>query len=231
MDMAVINISSTNFYLLKCKEGYLLIDAGWVGKYETFKKELHCIDIDMHSIRYLLLTHHHHDHAALVQNIRSETDCRIIIHEAEVAYVEKGITYTNETKQFNLWLKLFDRLVSPFIHCNYDPIVLNEDDIIIGDDDYDIFNLTGVRGKIVHTPGHSKGSLSLLLENGDSFVGDVAMNILKAFGQQYRPVEAENYADVYKSWGKLIQHGTKTVYPSHGKRFQIEELAKLITTI
>lgn len=223
-DIHVISLSGTNYYLLKCNDGFLLIDAGWVGKYGKFKKELNRLGIGIDSIKFILLTHHHHDHAALVQSIRSETNCRIIVHKDEVSYIRKGTTYTGETKQFNIWLKLIDGLASPFIQYNYDPIELNEDDIIITDDDYDICSLTGVRGRIVHTPGHSKGSISLLLENGNSFAGDVAMNILKVFGHRYRPVEAENYNDIYKSWGKLIQYGTVTVYPSHGGSFPIEEL-------
>ncbi|MGV8075064.1 MAG: MBL fold metallo-hydrolase [Syntrophobacteraceae bacterium] len=230
-DFHVISFSSTNYYLLKCNEGFLLIDAGWVGKYEKFKKKLGRLSIGIDSIRYILLTHHHHDHAALVQNIRNETNCKIIVHKDETGYIEKGITYVGETHQFNNCLKLLDRLVSPFIKFNYDPIALNEVDVIITDGDYDIYDLTGIRGKVVHTPGHSKGSISLLLEDGNSFVGDVAMNIMKVFGHQYRPVEAEDYADIYRSWGKLIQGGTKTVYPAHGKRFPIGELSEVLKTI
>jgi hydroxyacylglutathione hydrolase len=108
---------------------------------------------------------------------------------------------------------------------------LNENDIIISDDDYDLYGLTGIKARIIHTPGHSKGSVSLLKENGNSFVGDVAMNILRIFGQGQRPVEAEDYDDVYASWKKLICCGTKRVYPSHGSSFPIEELVRTLETI
>ncbi|MCK4348500.1 MAG: MBL fold metallo-hydrolase, partial [Thermoplasmatales archaeon] len=114
-DINVINISSTNFYLLKCKEGYLLIDAGWVGKYNSFKKALRRLNISIDSIKFILITHHHHDHTALVQDIRKETKCKIIIHKYETDYIKKGITYINETKQFNIYLRLLDRVLSPFI--------------------------------------------------------------------------------------------------------------------
>ncbi len=217
--------------MLACNDGFLLIDAGWVGKYEKFKKELNRSGLATDSIKYIVLTHHHHDHAALVQNIRNENDCRIIVHKDEAEYIEKGITYTDETSQFNIRLKILDRIASPFIQYNYNPVILQQDDIILGDGDYDIFSLTGIKGKIIHTPGHTKGSVSLLLENGNAFVGDVAMNILKIFGQEYRPVEAENYSDVYKSWKKLIQYGAKTLYPSHGKKFPIEELSDMLATM
>lgn len=227
-DFHIISFSSTNYYLLKCNDGFLLIDAGWVGKYEKFKKKLGEVGIGMDSIKYILLTHHHHDHAALVQNIRSETNCRIIVHQDEIDYLRQGITFTCDTRQFNVWLKLFDRLTAPFIRLNYNPVILNENDIIISNNDYDLYGLTGMKAKVIHTPGHSKGSVSLLRENGDSFVGDVAMNILSIFGQHQRPVEAEDYDAVYASWKKLIHYGTNTVYPSHGSSFSVK---KLVTTL
>ncbi len=54
------------------------------------------------------------------------------------------------------------------------------------------------------------------------------MNILKVFGHKYRPVEAEDYNEIYKSWKKLIQYGAKNIYPSHGNCFSIEGLKKII---
>jgi glyoxylase-like metal-dependent hydrolase (beta-lactamase superfamily II) len=227
----IISFSSTNYYLLKCNDGFLLIDAGWVGKYEKFKKALCGLGIGIGSIKYILLTHHHHDHAALVQNIRSETRCRIIVHKDEVDYVRQGTTFTGDTRQFNMWLKLLDRLASPFIRLDYTPVILEQNDIIISDNDYDLHDLVGIKARVIHTPGHSKGSVSLLLENGTSFVGDVAMNTLKLFGQGQRPVEAEDYDEVYKSWKKLIRCGAETVYPSHGSSFAVDELVRTLETI
>lgn len=222
-----ITINDTNYYLLECKDGYLLIDAGWVGKYSKFKKSLIRLNIDIGSIKYLLLTHHHHDHAALIQDIRRESKCKLILHESQINYLKKGINHIVDTKQYNICLKLLDTILSPFIQYRYTPVDLNETDIIIKDDNYDIHSLTGIKGKIIRTPGHSQDSISLVLENGDAFVGDVAMNILKIFGQKYRPVEAENYDEIYKSWDKLILSGSKMIYPSHGNNFPAKELERI----
>lgn len=224
----IININDTNYYLLKCKGGYLLIDAGWVGKYDKFKDSLIRLKINITSIKYILLTHHHHDHAALIQDIRCESQCKLIVYKDGVDYIKKGITYTNETKQYNIFLTLLDKMLSPFIRYNYSPITLNESDILIDRDNYDIYDLTGIKGEIIHTPGHSKDSISLLLSNGDAFVGDAAMNILKVFGHKYRPVEAESYCEIYKSWRKLIQCGATNIFPSHGSSFSVEELKNIL---
>jgi glyoxylase-like metal-dependent hydrolase (beta-lactamase superfamily II) len=225
-----ITLCGTNYYLLKYNDGFLLVDAGWVGRYGKFKKALGKIDIEVNEIKYILLTHHHHDHAALVHDIRLDTNCRVIVHKDEVDYLRRGVTFTGNTRQFNVWLKLLDKVTSPFIRLNYTPVILNENDIVISDN-YDLYDLTGIKARIIHTPGHSRGSVSLLLENGTCFVGDVAMNTLMIFGQRQRPIEAENYNEVYKSWQKLIHCGAKTIYPSHGSRFVVDELVRTLKTI
>ncbi|MDI6794322.1 MAG: MBL fold metallo-hydrolase [bacterium] len=227
-NLSIIEINSTNYYLLNCKEGYLLVDCGWVGKYSDFRKRLRRLGISVDSIKYILLTHHHHDHAALVQDIRKESNCKLIVHKDEIDYLKKGITYTRETRSYNIGLKLLDKILSPFVKYNYTPIVITDTDIIIHHDYFDICEILGIEGKVIHTPGHSKSSLSLILLNGDAFVGDVAMNTLKIFGQKVRPIEAENFDEVYKSWEKIIQCGAITIYPAHGKSFSVEELKKCL---
>jgi len=65
----------------------------------------------------------------------------------------------------------------------------------------------GIPGKILHTPGHTQGSISLLLDDGSAFVGDVAMNYFRLLGLKKRPLVAENYEAVFKSWEKLLSAG------------------------
>jgi hydroxyacylglutathione hydrolase len=46
---------------------------------------------------------------------------------------------------------------------------------ILVDEEMDLLEF-GVNGRIVHTPGHTSGSISLLLDSGEAFVGDLAIN-------------------------------------------------------
>jgi glyoxylase-like metal-dependent hydrolase (beta-lactamase superfamily II) len=41
--------------------------------------------------------------------------------------------------------------------------------------DYSLANM-GIPGRVIHTPGHTAGSVSLLLDTGEVFAGDMAMN-------------------------------------------------------
>ncbi|MBM3405439.1 MAG: MBL fold metallo-hydrolase [Bacteroidetes bacterium] len=62
-----ITYNSTNYFLIPCNDGFLLIDAGWHGKLEKFKRELDSFNIGINQIKYIFLTHHHYpSHGGLI---------------------------------------------------------------------------------------------------------------------------------------------------------------------
>lgn len=215
-----ITYNSTNYYLEPCNNGFLLIDAGWYGKGEKFKKELNLLGIKPEQIKYILLTHHYHDHAAIVQELKALTNAKLIVHKKQIPYLEKGFTDGKILKQYNWVLYLIDKLTKPFIKYKYPPISITHSDIIIDTDTNDtILRSIGVFGKIVLTPGHSSDSVSVLLDNGTAYVGDLLMNMgsMKLLSKIPLPIEAENYEQVNSSIKKLINLGTVRFYPSHGE--------------
>jgi glyoxylase-like metal-dependent hydrolase (beta-lactamase superfamily II) len=111
---------------------------------------------------------------------------------------------------FNMIVKLSGRLLS---RCFKPDILLNE-----GDD----LSPYGLDAKIVHTPGHSLGSISILTAEGDFFCGDFLKNNGKPTTNSLVDDPAEMEASVLKLKGLNI----KTVYPGHGKPFNIEEFLK-----
>ena len=60
----------------------------------------------------------------------------------------------------------------PFVH-----IPATRVDVKIGNEGMSLYDY-GIPGRVVYTPGHSSGSISVLLESGEAFVGDLAMNKL-----------------------------------------------------
>ena len=65
----------------------------------------------------------------------------------------------------------------------------------------------GIAGEILHTPGHSDDSVSLLLDDGSVFTGDLTPPGLVVESQA---------ALVNASWHLLREHGATRVYPAHG---------------
>lgn len=62
-------------------------------------------------------------------------------------------------------------------------------------------------GEIIHTPGHSEDSVSLVIDEECVFTGDLP-----------RQEFAEGFDDpaVAESWRRIMGFGVKRVYPAHG---------------
>jgi glyoxylase-like metal-dependent hydrolase (beta-lactamase superfamily II) len=96
-------------------------------------------------------------------------------------------------------------------------------DILVGDEGLDLAPY-GVDGRVVHTPGHSPGSLSVVLPSGEAFVGDLAMNGAPMCLHPRFGVFAQDPDIVLASWRSLVAMGVRTVYPAHGRPFPASAL-------
>ena len=89
---------------------------------------------------------------------------------------------------------------------------------LINEDIFDLHDF-GIDGKVISTPGHTKGSQSVWI--GDHLIaGDTFLNMRN--GRIFPPFVDEPEV-LLQTWHKLFQLNIKTVYPGHGKRFKIEE--------
>lgn len=99
---------------------------------------------------------------------------------------------------------------------------------LVIDDDGLCLKDYGISGRIIYTPGHTLGSVSVLLDSGDAFVGDLAMNKFPLRLGPRLPTVAEDRGKVKESWRKLLDLGVTTVYPAHGKPFSPEVIKKAL---
>ena len=89
----------------------------------------------------------------------------------------------------------------------YTEITLHDNVVITCAESRALLARLGIAGEILHTPGHSDDSVSLLLDNGAVFTGDL---IAPEF------VSLEDPAVVAASWQLLRSRGATTIYPGHG---------------
>lgn len=220
-----VKLGWTRCYLLKCTGGYLLVDVYYPGHYAEFEKKLARKGIGVSEIKYLFLTHHHDDHAGFAAELVRQTGCRVITHRNALAALEKGESEDSGGKMFNRRLELvFKFYMLTHKEFKFPPVRLTERDIVIDGDNYEFLKGIGIDGVILHTPGHTRDSISIMLSNGRAFVGDAAMNFLRWTGVVHEPIYIEDMNAVQESWGKLREHGAKIIYPSHGKCFSSSEL-------
>lgn len=218
-------LSFTNIFLLECEGGRLLIDTSYNNLYPQFRSWLRRIGVGLDEIRYILLTHHHDDHAGFVKALIEDTGARLIAHENSVPQLREGahhmdIDYLNTCTEITL------RLFSLFRRHTYPSYKAKDDDILISGDEPKLLREIGVDGEVLYTPGHTDDSITVLMSNGDAFVGDAAMNFLGFCRIRYRPLVYQSIDDVYRSWERLIEGGSKTIYPSHGDAFDADKLSQ-----
>ena len=197
-----VKLGCTRCFLLKCTGGYLLIDTDYEKYYALFEKKLANLGIATSEIKYLLLTYHHDDHAGFAAQLVRRTGCRVIAHQHALSPLKRGKSEGTD-KAVNLRSRMALTLYR-LLHKNFDfpPLTLTERDIVIEGDNHSLLKAIGVDGVIVHTPGHTKDSISVLLSDGSTFVGDAAMNFLCWTGMRHRPIVVEDINAVHRSWRK-----------------------------
>lgn len=78
-------------------------------------------------------------------------------------------------------------------------------------------DLKALTGAIVHTPGHTAGSVSVELDSGQAFVGCMAHDGFPFRWSPGLPIFSDNIEQVKESWNRILRRGVKMIYPAHGK--------------
>jgi len=100
-----------------------------------------------------------------------------------------------------------------------------ESDILVGDK----LNLDpyGVAGRVIWTPGHTRGSLSVILESGEAVVGDLVLPRFMAFGPPAIAFWAASREDTLASVRRVLDLKSSIILTSHGGPYRPEDLAGL----
>ena len=208
-----------NCFLISYQNKYLLVDTGRENKWEKLSRGLDKLGVNSNSLNGVILTHSHFDHAENAANIKKKFNKSIIIHRREADYLRRGenpviqgTTFFTKFLTEGLSQKLLTR------YCRYKPV---DCDVII-EDRYDLNHL-GFRGYLLHTPGHSPGSISIVIDNEIAIVGDALFGILK--GSVFPPFAADSGLMV-RSWERLLNTDCSIYLPAHGTQRSKELLQR-----
>ncbi|NLO20471.1 MAG: MBL fold metallo-hydrolase [Syntrophomonadaceae bacterium] len=222
MDLLRLKLGITNCYLLRAEQGYIMVDAGSLRKVKCFQRLLKEMGILPKSIKLIIVTHAHYDHIGSLAEIKKLCDCQVLAHPLEARIMREGeIVIPPGTNPLGRMLSSIGQKAAPLLAY---PSVDSE---IIVQAEYGLEEY-GIEGKVLPTPGHTTGSLSVLLANGNALVGDLAVNWT---GLSFYPPFAERPEQIYYSWYKLCKEGAVNIFPAHGRPFAInrieQELKKL----
>jgi glyoxylase-like metal-dependent hydrolase (beta-lactamase superfamily II) len=217
-----MDLGNTNCFVLQDK-GTILIDAGGPKQAKKFKQELDKASINPEDIKLILITHGHFDHIGSADEIKTMTGAKLAMHEADKENLEKGQArippgVTGWGKVLHAILSLFESMIK------FPPSTV---DIVLGGDEMSLEEY-GIPGKVIPTPGHSAGSVTVLLDTGEAFVGDMCMNGLPMRLGPGLPAFAVDLPGLKESWKALLDRGVKTIYQSHGKPVSVEDMRKAL---
>ena len=191
MEIYNIGNNTINIYLLNSGTHLLLIDTGYPNQLNDIGRKIRNTGFKIRDIDFLIVTHFHIDHAGAVEELKNE-----------------GVKFALLDIQQDFIKPIEDMMAGKF---KYTPLLLNNNKLLTINNSIAFLKQLNINGKIIATPAHTNDSISLLLDTGEAFTGDLIASHLVT----------DNDSIAKKSWQKLISLGATKIYPSHGKIYEL----------
>ncbi|ARU55478.1 beta-lactamase [Oleiphilus messinensis] len=218
-----------NAHLVVGAAGLILVDAGLPGTEAKVERVLRRIGRCYSDIKLIVITHAHIDHAGNAARLKVLTDAPIVAHKGDLAYFtgEKPMTFC-ATGWFG---RLFFRTGA--IQRAYDPFI--PDILLDAKADYPLIGF-GIPGSLIPTPGHTEGSISLLLESKQALVGDLVSSGVLLGGiclthKAKRPPFEDDPARVANHLETFVQNGATEFYMGHGGPLPHQEVERHVRAL
>jgi glyoxylase-like metal-dependent hydrolase (beta-lactamase superfamily II) len=218
------DLKSVNVHLVELDEGFLLIDSGVATEecFQILESTLTARGLQWSDVRTLLLTHYHPDHIGLSWKILELSGARLVMHRADVAYLEElaranGVPCFAEAMRIaGVPAELADEMERalrgnrPAFRTHHPQQILEGGETLA---------IRGGTLEVIWTPGHTPGHVCLYspehrtLISGDHVLQKITPNIA------WHPHQ-DMLAQYLASLQLLLPCEIDVVIPSHGTPFE-----------
>ena len=186
--MIKLKYGNTNTFHISGNQCGLLLDTDYAGTLHAFYKALKKNGIGTDAVSYVLATHYHPDHMGLISELMNQ-GAKLLLMDVQKAYVHFSDS-------------VFEKDKLPYL-----PINETSATVISCEESRSIFEKMGIFGEIIHAPSHSEDSISLILDDGDCFVGDL---------EPYEYLEAyEDNVPLKRDWDHILSFRPKRIFYAH----------------
>ena len=203
-----------NTHIVENSRGVIVIDAGMPRQARRIANKVRALGYSPSNVRLILLTHGHIDHAGSALALKRLTGAPIALHRADAR-----LTATRDLKippgrsgamdAAGAALRAFGWAV-PLE--TFTPDLWLDDGMTLRD--------FGIDARVVHTPGHTAGSVSLAFGDGTLFVGDALLNVLHVSF----PLWWEDPTTARESACRIKSIQPRVCYSGHGRPFDLNAL-------
>lgn len=198
-----------NVYVIKGKDGDILIDTGFIGMKNRLKRYL-----DKFNIKLIILTHAHVDHAWNASYLKDRYNCEILMGKDDLINIDNSNVKSKPSmNRYKLWSSLMNKGMNILKQNEFEPDILVDKDTE--------FNLYGLNFKIINLKGHTNGSIGILYNN-KLFAGDSLVNRKRNYVQiAYQNQNNESATNTFK---KIIDLNPEMIYIGHDKPINNDKL-------
>ena len=186
--MIGLKYGNTHTFFIPGKAGGLLVDTDYAGTLPGFYRALKGAGIRVRDIAFVLATHYHPDHMGLIGELMGQGVGLLLMDtQKDAVHFSDGI---------------FARDGLP-----WQPIDETRATLLPCGESRGFLARMGIDGEILSTPSHSPDSVSLILDDGDCFVGDLEpQGWIAAYGED---------APQKKDWARLLALHPKRIFYAH----------------
>lgn len=211
--MSVLPANMLNSFIL-VGERPVLVDSGMPGSARKILAALTREGFAPGDVSLILITHRHVDHIGSAAELQRATRAPVAVHTLDADWLRAGDGGTRPPT--GLGGRFFDLTGLPG-----QPVEPCEPEIVI-DGDFDLSPYGVPGGVVLHTPGHTAGSVSALFRNGDVLAGDLAIGGVSFLGgialkgHVRKPPFEDDPTAVRRSLLQLLDGGAERFFVGHG---------------
>ena len=190
-DIVTLKYGNTYTFLVKGLSGSLLVDTDYAGTMQGFYHALKANGIQLNQISCVMATHYHPDHCGLIGQLQKQGVQLLLVDSQLEAVHYPDYIFAREKR-------------------DYVPVDSAKAVIISANEGRTFLKKFDIDGEIIRSVSHSPDSVSLILDDGNCFVGDL------------EPCEyIEAYTDndlLAEDWKQIMARDPKVVHFAHAPK-------------
>lgn len=201
-----IKFGHVNIYLIRTEGGYILVDAGMPNSGDELDRVFQEAGVDPKSVELIIATHGHLDHIGSIAHAQRITGAKVLCHHSLSERLANGEIEPAVPRNLRGRVMSFMTRLAGFEYEGIEPDLLMDEELDLAE--------YGLPGKVIHTPGHSPSSVSIMLDNGEALVGDLVRD--EGSGEIGLGMFYDDKQVLLESLETVAAYEPRILYLSHG---------------